>query len=224
MDISVIIPAHNMAATLQRAVESVLDADEILIVNDASIDETDDVAFQMTKKHMNVWMIGTQAQFPAGPAYARNAGITHCHHELIVPLDADDEFLPGGLAALKAAYEEGYFVYGGWLEEDAASGAVREVLPPPAGMLYRKNVANATFLFSKADWQRAGGYPMAFTLGAEDYAFMCALVATGVRPLRLEQPVYRYTKSSTGRAAKCAPRWDMIQKLLREHYPEVMHG
>lgn len=224
MGVAVVIPAHNAGKTIKRAIESALSADEVVIVNDASTDETDDVAFGMCRRHLNVWMIGTQAQFPAGPAYARNTAITHCHQELIVPLDADDEFLPGGLAMLKAAYEPGAFVYGGWWEVENGSLAIREVVPTPAEMLARKNVANATWLFSKTDWARVGGYPMDFTLGAEDYAFMCALVAAGVRPIRIEQAVYRYTKNSTGRAAKCAQRWPLIQQMIREHYPEVAHG
>jgi len=78
-------------------------------------------------------------------------------------------------------------------------------------MLNRKNVAKATFLFEKKHWLQVGGYNPLFNCGAEDYAFMLALHTTGIQGIAVDQPVYRYTDTKDGRAARCKARWPIIK-------------
>lgn len=175
--------------------------------------------------------------FPTGVCVARNYLISCRTSGLIVPLDADDTLLPGAIDALTAAYEPGTFVYGNWIER-IDTVAVRSNLTPgeitvhkfepedievksaPPEMLNRKSVAGCTFLFAKSDWERVGGYDKDFEIGGEDYAFMVALVNAGVRPVRIDVPIYNRTLSDTGRSAKTKARWPMVQALLREKYPD----
>lgn len=213
MSISVVIPCHNMADTLEQAVDSALaEADEILLYDDGSTDDTTSICWNVTARNNNVRYLRRWSAVPIGVCGARNILISHATSSLIIPLDADDYFLPGGITALRSAYQENSFVYGGWIDERG------EHTPPPIGMLTRKNVAKATFLFTKKDFLRVGGYNPLFNCGAEDYALMLALVQAGVRGIAIESPVYHYTARNTGRAAKCQRRWPLIQSMMEETY------
>ena len=101
--ISVVIPAYNAASTLSKAIESVLNQDiqgnplELIIVDDGSTDRTSEIAAHYVRTHPD--RIRLIAQKNRGPAAARNAGIAAAAGELIAFLDADDQWLPGKLAA-----------------------------------------------------------------------------------------------------------------------------
>ena len=95
MKISAVIPAYNSEATIGRAIESVLrqtrPADEILVIDDGSTDNTADVIGSYGDK---VHLIQQQN---AGASVARNAGINAATGDWIAFLDADDEWLPSKL-------------------------------------------------------------------------------------------------------------------------------
>lgn len=222
MEVTVIIPCHNQGATLRRAVESALEARQIVIFNDASTDHTQRVAKELESEYAHIKLIRFTSPIPSGVCNARNSAIALYPPKdaLILPLDADDALFPGAVQTFADHWDFDTFVYSGW-EERYDDGTFRIVSPPHIGMLNRKSIAHSTFLFSRADWKEVGGYHPDFNIGAEDYAFMCALVNAGKRAVRIDQPLYQYTVSKTGRAAKCQRRWASIQALLREHYPDV---
>lgn len=89
---SVIIPVYNYGHCLQRAVDSVLEQgyekSEIIIVDDGSIDDSAHVAENLATAHPG--KVKFIHQQNAGPAAARNRGITAASHEWLVFLDADD--------------------------------------------------------------------------------------------------------------------------------------
>ena len=94
--LSVIIPVYNGAAFVGRAVESVLSqtaqADEIIVVNDGSHDETAEVLARFESRI-------TVISIPnSGVACARNTGIEASTGEWIAFLDADDVWFPNKLA------------------------------------------------------------------------------------------------------------------------------
>jgi len=95
-DISVIIPAYNAAATIGRAIDSVLaqtcPAREIIVVDDGSTDDTVSIVGEYGGR------IEYTYQPNAGPGPARNAGIRAARGDWIAFLDADDEWLPHKLA------------------------------------------------------------------------------------------------------------------------------
>jgi len=98
----VIIPVYNGAATLARAIGSVLSQDytgsiEVIAVNDGSTDATADILENYDK------CIETVTQPNRGLAAARNAGAIRASGELLAFLDADDAWFPAKLAILCAA-------------------------------------------------------------------------------------------------------------------------
>ncbi len=101
--VSVVIPAFNREAYLAEAIESaqsqLAPGDEIIVIDDGSIDHTRDVANQFPRA-----LCVSQAN--AGIAAARNAGIELAQGELIAFLDSDDLWLPGKLARQRQVLEE----------------------------------------------------------------------------------------------------------------------
>lgn len=94
--ISVVICTHNRAAFVGSAIDSVLgqayQAAEIIVVDDGSTDETQNVL----KKYAGKVHIVQQSN--QGVSAARNAGIQLARSEWVAFLDDDDEYKPDRLA------------------------------------------------------------------------------------------------------------------------------
>lgn len=97
MNISVIIPSYNRAQLLPRAVNSVLEqtlpAQEIIIVNDGSSDNTAGIVAEQFPQCRYI------EQSNRGVSAARNRGIEVATGEWLAFLDSDDEWLPSKLEA-----------------------------------------------------------------------------------------------------------------------------
>ncbi|MBI9017221.1 MAG: glycosyltransferase family 2 protein [Phycisphaerae bacterium] len=90
--VSVVIPAYNAQEYIARAIDSVLTqtrkADEIIIVDDGSTDNTAEQVKRFGDKVRYIY------QENAGASVARNTGINAGKYEWIAFLDGDDEFSP----------------------------------------------------------------------------------------------------------------------------------
>lgn len=93
--ISVVIPTHNRADLLPKAIRSVQGQTwkdlEIIVVSDGSSDNTKDVVETLAKEDDRIKFI---EYYPAkGGNVARNTGIKNASGEYIAFLDDDDEFM-----------------------------------------------------------------------------------------------------------------------------------
>ncbi|MDR3097158.1 MAG: glycosyltransferase family 2 protein [Paraburkholderia sp.] len=105
--ISIIIPCFNGAATLARALESCLaqpEATHILVVDDGSTDASASIVRVHAMRDARVRLLQTVTN--GGAARARNWAALHAATPLLAFLDADDEYLPGALAAAHAHMEQ----------------------------------------------------------------------------------------------------------------------
>ncbi len=95
--VSVIIPVYNRAATIQRAVDSVLRQSykelEIIIVDDCSSDDTVRVVNSYQDKRIKLICLSRNS----GANTARNTGIRAAKGEYIAFQDSDDEWLENKL-------------------------------------------------------------------------------------------------------------------------------
>jgi succinoglycan biosynthesis protein ExoO len=102
--VSVIIPAYNAAANLQRALDSALAQTmsdlEILIVDDASTDATLEIACRIAAQDSRVRVLHNERN--SGPAVSRNRAIAAARGEWIALLDADDSWFPERLERMLA--------------------------------------------------------------------------------------------------------------------------
>lgn len=97
--ISVIIPTYNSAKTLRRAIKSVKDADEIIVVDDASIDKTQDVLKDLSNKYGNLIYVRNEKNI--GPYKSRFSGIDIATSDWITFLDADDTMSSSAIGKIK---------------------------------------------------------------------------------------------------------------------------
>ena len=100
--ISVIIPAFRARDFICRAIDSALAqsgiAVEVVVIDDASPDDTAAVVAERYHEHPDVRVIRLAQN--AGPGAARNEGLRAARASWAAVLDADDAFEPGRLARL----------------------------------------------------------------------------------------------------------------------------
>lgn len=105
LTLATIIPCHNNADTLARAMQSALnqpELDELLVVVDASSDASLQLAQQFVQRDARVRAIGVLNR--GGPAQSRNFGAAAAASDILCFLDADDEHLPGYYAFAKQTF------------------------------------------------------------------------------------------------------------------------
>ena len=102
-DISVVLATYNRAATLPRAIASVLAQQgasfELIVVDDASTDRTREYLAGLADPRIRV----VAAEHNLGPSGARNRGLAAARAEVVAFLDSDDAYRPGRLAVPLAA-------------------------------------------------------------------------------------------------------------------------
>ncbi|MUG99149.1 glycosyltransferase [Scytonema sp. UIC 10036] len=103
--VSVVIPAYNAIAYLPETMESVLsqtyDSFEVIVVNDGSLDETEQWVAQI--QDPRVKLISQENQGLSG---ARNTGIFHARGDYIAFLDSDDIWEPTKLEKQASILDE----------------------------------------------------------------------------------------------------------------------
>jgi glycosyltransferase involved in cell wall biosynthesis len=172
--VSIAIACYNQGHYLADAIESVLAqtrmAEELIVVDDGSRDNTAAVAARYPQV-IYKWKKN------GGLASARNAGLAHASGDRILFLDADDLLLPNAICDCLAAFEQGgapAFVYGGYREIDADRTPRMEMRPEAQNDSFVRLLTgnyismHGTVMYATAALRLAGGFDE--TLAAcEDY-------------------------------------------------------
>jgi succinoglycan biosynthesis protein ExoO len=218
MTISVVIPMYNAAGFVAAAVASALaqttPVHEILLVDDASTDDTLDVARQLAEQHPEVRVL--EVGVNAGPAHARNVAFDHATGAWLAVLDADDVITPGRFAAMlrAAADSDADVVLDNFVFVSANDGAMRPSrIPAGPGWetVSRYQFLRAARAFNRQptwtllqplirkDFLDKHGirYPEAGRHG-EDFVFMVDVLLAGARCVRVRNPGYLYTERRGG--------------------------
>ncbi|MEZ4559099.1 MAG: glycosyltransferase family A protein [Caldilineaceae bacterium] len=150
--VSVIVPAYNNAEFLGATIQSVLDQSyphfELIVVNDASPDNVDEVVQQFHDPRIRTIVHATNQ----GLSAARNTGMRASTGAIIALLDGDDLFLPDKLrehVAFLDAHPEIGVSYNARFELDHSALSIRELWRPPRTVDLRDLVAH--FPFSPSD-------------------------------------------------------------------------
>ena len=167
-EVSVIIPTYNRARVLRRGVESVLAQTyqdfEVIVVDDASSDDTQDVLLKITDPRLRLIRHETNR----GATAARNSGIEVATGVFVAFQDSDDEWLPEKLAkqmALFQANPSASVVYSGMLRNEA-DGTV--YIPGPQirtregdlldSLLYENFVGTPSMVVRRECLEETGGF------------------------------------------------------------------
>jgi glycosyltransferase involved in cell wall biosynthesis len=212
--VSIIIPTHNRAPLLRRAIESAKLAGsdlEIIVVDDASTDETASMCEELAG------VILVRLDRNVGQAAARNVGILRSTGEFLAFLDDDDLRIAGSVdkqVELLTQDERLALVYGptyvGHTEWCVPTGEIR---PPecPAGdifwdLLKGNFIYTPSVLVRRQHLQTVGMFDPKAT-GTEDWDLWIRLAemhAVGV----LDEPVaiYREYTASSGQTSSNRPK------------------
>ena len=199
--VSIIVPCYNQGQFLEETLDSVLRQTypnwECIIINDGSIDVTEEVAKKWELKDSRFKYYYTKN---SGLCASRNFGITNASGDFILPLDSDDKIGTDYLRLAVASFEQDPSVKVVYCEAKKF-GLVDEnwVLPPFS--LYNLSRTNTIFcsaIFRKSDWEAANGYDMKMIYGWEDWEFWISILKGGgnVKKLDSIQFYYRIRESS----------------------------
>lgn len=225
--VTVVIPAYNGAAFIGKALESVLSqsrpADQIIVVNDGSTDQTAAVLQAYAEQ------IQIIEQPNLGVAAARNQGLSAAEGELIAFLDQDDLLLPDKLKLQVDCLEQhprAGILHSGWRLVDAAGQKLSDVEPwhdlpilDAVGWIRRMPVLFSAMLFRR-DWLlRVGGLNSQFKQ-VSDVELIQRLVLAGCESVWLPQITVLYRQHSANdsrntlvQAAEC---WAVQERLFAQ--------
>jgi hypothetical protein len=224
--ISVVIPAHSAAATVARAILSVQAQtpapDEILLVDDASEDDTAAIAERLGATTIRL----TVRQ---GAAAARNAGVDAATGDVIAFQDADDEWLPDKLARQLPLLENAAFVACGarlFAEDGTDLGPLYDGQIPDEGteswrgLLARNTIATPCVLVWRSAFDAVGGFDPALPV-AEDQDLWLRLARHG-RLRYLDAPLVRVHRtpisvSGVGTALGARQQMQFTLPMIERH-------
>ena len=119
--ISIIVPAYNEAATISIVIDKLLNLTfinnikkEIIIVNDCSIDHTENLIQDIIKRNVGLEIVYFKHEKNSGKGAAIHTGIKNATGDYLIIQDADLEYDPNEINKLLKPVIDGYadVVYG----------------------------------------------------------------------------------------------------------------
>ncbi len=206
MRVSIIISTYNRADLLPNAIECLLSQtrvpDEIIVVDDGSMDDTQDVLKQFGPPVISVW------QSNQGLSAGRNKGLELATGDLIAFLDSDDLLFPDSIekrAAILEAQPEYDVVYSN-VELVTGSGKVHGLYsqvrpgPRPTGNIYiqlaQYNLMPVhAFMFRRTCLDVTGVFDTQL-YGMQDYDLWLRMAAQ-FKFYYLDEPLAQYVQHET---------------------------
>lgn len=221
--VSVIVCCFNDGATLQATIDSV-DAEvrhEIVLVDDGSTDPSTVALIDRLAGDPRITMV---RQANGGLSSARRAGLRAAKGELIFPLDADDQLLPGALDALVAhldAHPELAFAWGDlWTFGDLET-IVRKADSLDPWMIQFVNELPVCSLIRREPLERYG--PWRRRHGCEDWELWMSFAQAGLAGGRIDRPTVHFRLHGAGRlTAVYHARHDAIYRELLAAHPQLV--
>ena len=224
--VSVIIPCHNYGRYLRECVESVLmqtfAAWEVIIINDGSTDDTNEVAAQVIKDYPKHALRYYEQQCQ-GIVQPRNRGVSLAKGAFILPLDADDLIAPKFLELTVAKLTEKPHL--GYVSTKALFfGSSNKIWPReafnPLALLFTNQQGNTT-LYRKSMWVDVGGYEPTMIHGYMDWEFWIDCTKMGWTGEQLEVPYYLYRRKVDSVVMKAKKRDQAIKTQIMKLHPEI---
>ncbi|MBE9127581.1 MULTISPECIES: glycosyltransferase family 2 protein [unclassified Coleofasciculus] len=237
--ISVIIPAYNAEAFIERTLKSVLSQTyknlEVLVVDDGSQDRTAEIVQSIGGQDKRVILL---QQLNSGVAAARNLGIEKSQGEFIAPIDADDIWYPQNIEKQVQCFLDSDpsvgLVYS-WSvdidEDDAPMGEFRA--SSIEGDVYKTLICHnflgnsSASIIRRACLEKIGGYSCQLkeqdAQGCEDWELYLRIAEYYQFRVVSEFLIgYRKIQSSMSRDySKMAKSHNLILQVVRQNHPEI---
>lgn len=219
--ISIIVPCYNQAQYLSEALDSVMAQTypnwECIVVNDGSLDNSDEIARVYCDKDSRIKYLKQNNQ---GVSIARNNGISHSSGEFILPLDGDDKIAPTYLEKAVAYFREHprtKVVYS--LTRFFGDSNELFQLPPYnyESMLWRGLIV-CTAMYKRVDFDKTNGYNPNMREGLEDWDFWLTLIDKDDDVHRIEEELFYYRKKKESRTSNSMNYLrDLYIQIYRNH-------
>ena len=180
--VSIIIPTFNRAHLLVRAIQSaicqVYEDVEIIVIDDGSDDNTQEVVIELAKHSLK--QIKYTRKVTGGCASARNKGFEIASGNAFVFLDSDDELEPNAIQALagKQVESNADLVYSPSIEISADGSEYVNypvAVDQPENVAFEHfmetNVRTGAYLFTKSALDKVGGLDEKLTYNEDQISF-----------------------------------------------------
>jgi len=222
--VSIVIPCYNQAQYLEESVLSAVNQTyedtEIIIVNDGSPDNTQEVAEKLQKQYPD--RIDVISQKNMGLPGARNSGIKKASGRYIVTLDADDilfdNFVEKSLDAIRQYNVD--VVYAGY-QGFGASDRVNMWTPfEQTYPLYMTPCGQLT-LYRKKVWEANDGYKDNMKDGYEDWEFWVNAYKHGMAFKHIPEKLYFYRIKEESMVISARKKDAYLKSKIAMNHPEL---
>lgn len=194
---SIIVPTYNRGYRIANALNSVFKQSfsswEVIVIDDASSDDTEKVVRTLSKENEKVFYFKQYRN--EGPANARNLGINLARGEFLAFLDSDDHFLPDHLEKRYQIIQKNQdldFIYGGMKIVGSALIPDRYDLSKTVDISTLKIFPTGTYIVRTEAAKEIGGFPNLRL--SEDMEFLAKAKRLGYKTRETSVPTYVYTR------------------------------
>jgi glycosyltransferase involved in cell wall biosynthesis len=222
--ISVVIPTHNRAPLLRRALASVFTQEfaavEVIVVDDGSADETRAALLESADPRLSV----IHHPVALGAAASRNSGLSRVRAPVVAFLDDDDEQLPGFLAETVSAHDARPAVDLSWTgvvyRKPDGSETALEWSRWAGSRRFVNRLTGSCGVAFRTDWlKQAGGFDASFRI-TEDTELFMRLVDRQGRWRCINRPLMRvhvHPGTSLSRSGDSDLHIDHLRRLMERH-------
>lgn len=226
--VAIIVPCYGYANYLEECIDSIVNqtrrANEIIIVNDGSKDNTIEVAENLIKKYPNenIRLVNKEN---GGLSSARNAGIEVSDSQFIQCIDADDKLTPGCIEEhLKLMADDLIIGQNALMEFGERHVVMVPTYPTGLERIMQSNTVFCNAMFSKRMWEKVGGFDESETmrLGYEDWEMWIRMLQAGCRVRTSDFIALRY-RAHEGQMTQATshPNRQVLYKYIYEKHKDL---
>lgn len=198
--VSIITPAYNAAAYITETIESVLAQTytkwEMLIVNDCSKDNTEEIVQSYAKKDKRIKLINLKQN--SGAATARNTAIQNAKGRYIAFLDSDDLWKKEKLQKqLKFMQHNGYaFTFTEYQYLKQTTDEEVRIIKIPKSLTYEQSLKNTIIgcLTVMVDRKQTENFEMPLVRAGQDHLTWWLLMKRGFKAYGLQENLAEYRR------------------------------
>ncbi len=222
--VSIVIPCHNHAQFLEETVVSAAEQTysniEIIIINDGSTDNTEEVARNLQAKYPDKIQVISQKN--SGVSVARNNAIGQSKGRYILPLDADDiidkKMVGSSLDYMKENSADIVYVA---IKYFGVKNFTDNKKPFYENHILYQSPCSATSLFKKEIWENIGGYAKNMQEGYEDWEFWVHAYKEGYKFQLLSESLLSYRTQEVSRNINAEVKDAYLKAKITLNHPEL---